>query len=74
MIIDGMPRSSLRAAPGSRRGKLGPPAWTGGYVVALADPCDSLQIVSGSRVCPIVIVNNSGADATTPAGPIYSLR
>ena len=26
--------------------KIGPPAWTDGYVVALGDPCHSLQIVS----------------------------
>ncbi len=39
-------RASLLAAPGSRRGKSAPPAWTDEAAVALDDPYDSLQIVS----------------------------
>jgi glyoxylase-like metal-dependent hydrolase (beta-lactamase superfamily II) len=48
---------SLRRGSGSQRGKSDPPAWTGGYAVALNDPCDSLRIVCGNQPCrtPVAI-------------------
>ena len=58
------PRASLRAAPGSRRGKPAPPAWTDDHVVALGDPHDSLRIVCGNRVC-----RSSAAKVAAPPQP-----